>query len=634
MCPRLERSAVSLQAKCTKLRLYAIDLRPPGRQITSHAYAHPHHPGAPGAHITMSTARSLAVSGRAGLLGWIRRRPQLRSDLTLILGAPLVWTTLYNARFWHEASAAMWRHSLSGTLFLVSLLVLTVFVQSLLLIWVPRKLLRPLVCVLFLLAAPVEYFTHEFGTLMDREMMRNVFATDRAELAGLFNRNFLLHWFVLGVLPCLLVIATQWEDVGRKRRWRERMIFFGTALTLATLGVVGLSASYASFFREYKPLRYLLNPAAPVYSAMYYAVRESHAGSQQTLQVIGAPLHRVAYASDGKPKVLFLVIGETARRANFQLQGYPRQTNPELVQVQGLMYFDNVSSCGTATAVSLPCIFSHLSRRDFDVHEAARTTNVLDMLVATGVQVEWRDANSGCKGVCERVPTTQYTGNNPADPLCHGPYCFDEAMLRDLATKLRRIDRDTVIVFHEAGSHGPAYFQRYPPRFEVFKPACHSNQLDTCTAQEVTNAYDNSILYTDHNLALQIALLQQAANHIDGALLYVSDHGESLGEHGVYLHGMPYAFAPDAQKQVPLVLWMSEGFARRDSVTTACVRAKEHAALSHDNVFHTVLGAMGVQTPLYADQLDLLGGCRSAVGREVWATQKPTTSGARAPSAL
>ncbi|MET0658717.1 MAG: phosphoethanolamine--lipid A transferase [Steroidobacteraceae bacterium] len=574
----------------------------------------------------MSTAISLAARGRAGLLGWLQRRAALRSDLTLIVGAPLVWTTLYSVRFWQQVSATMWQHSLSSALFLASLFILALFAQSLLLIWVPRRLLRAVVCVLFLIAAPAQYFIHEFGTLMDTDMMRNVFATDRAEVAGLFNGRLFLEWLLLGVLPCLLVISTKWQDASWQRRWRERAVFFGAALVLSAVGVLSASASYASFLREYKPLRYLLNPAAPVYSALHFVLDEGHGAQTPTLQVIGEPLHRLVHTSARKPRVLFLVIGETARRANFQLQGYSRPTNPELEQVQGLMYFDNVTSCGTATAVSLPCIFSHLGRHDFDVHDAERTTNLLDMLATTGVQVEWRDANSGCKGVCQRIPTIQYSGNNAGDALCRGQYCFDEVMLRDLQSRLQTIDRDTVIVFHEAGSHGPAYFERYPPGFDVFKPACASNQLNTCTSQEVTNAYDNSIRYTDHNLARQIALLQHAAERVDGALLYVSDHGESLGEGGVYLHGMPYAFAPDAQKQVPLVLWLSSGFARGDGVDVACVRAQAHEPMSHDNVFHTVLGAMGVRTPLYDPKLDIMSRCRTGAGREIWAAHTKLSS--------
>lgn len=560
------------------------------------------------------TSDDSPVPPRPSLVRWLTARPMLRSELALIAGAPLVWVLLYNGRFWRDVSAAMWRHSLSGTLFLAALFCLAVFAHVLLLIWLPRRLLRPVVSVLFLLASLVAYFTGEFGTLMDTDMMRNVFATDLAEARGLFDASLLVHFLVLGVLPCVLLWRARWVSAPAARRWKQRAVFFCVVFAAAALGVVALSASFASFFREHKPLRYLLNPAAPVASVIRYAAAGMRTRKPHTVAVIGAPFSRIAYASTGKPKLFFLVIGETARSASFQLQGYARATNPELTRVPGLVYFSRATSCGTATAVSLPCIFSHLGRREFDADTADTTTNLLDMLVAGGVRVEWLDANSGCKGVCDRVPHTQFSGNQADDPLCRGPYCFDEVMLRDLDARLASVAGDTLFVFHQVGSHGPAYAQRYPERFEVFQPACHSNQLDECARQAVVNAYDNSLLYTDHNLAQQIAYLQRLADRFDGALLYASDHGESLGEGGVYLHGMPYAFAPDQQKQVPMLLWLSSGFAASSAVTAACVKAQAQAAVSHDNIFHTVLGAMGVRTPLYRESLDILAKCRTDPG--------------------
>lgn len=545
--------------------------------------------------------------------GWrarLRGRPQLRSELVLIAGAPLLWMALYNARFWHDVSEVMWRHSLSGTLFLVALFCFALFAQSLLLIWLPQRLLRPVLSLLFLVAAPVAYFTQQFGTLMDTDMMRNVFATDRAEATGLLNGELILYVLLLGVVPCVLLWWPRWAALSLRRRWQQRAMFFGATFAVAVIALVSMSASFASFFREHKPLRYLLNPAAPVYSAIHYAVGEGRTRKPRIVETIGAPLSRVAHAGTGRHQLFFLVIGETARRANFQLQGYARATNPELSAIPDLIYFNDVTSCGTATAVSLPCLFSHLARRDFDAETAGNTTNLLDILLAAGVHVEWLDANSGCKGICARVPHTQFSGNQSSDPLCQGPYCFDEVMLRDLDARLAKIDRDAVIVFHQAGSHGPAYAQRYPKRFEVFKPACHSNQLDECTPAEVINAYDDSIVYTDHNLAEQIRYLQRVADRWDGALLYVSDHGESLGENGVYLHGMPFTFAPKEQKEVPMVMWLSNAFGASSGFEPACVRARAHEPFSHDNVFHTVLGAMGVRTPLYQDALDITARCR------------------------
>src|SRR5690606_27656279 len=158
---------------------------------------------------------------------------------------------------------------------------------------------------------------------------------------------------------------------------------------------------------------------------------------------------------------------------NFQLGGYARETNPELMHLEDLVYFDRTMSCGTSTALSVPCMFSYFSRERFELKDAGHYTNLLDALGEANLDIEWRDNNAGCKGVCARVPRIAYEGSG--DRSCAHSYCYDEAMLADLPARLRQVERDTVIVFHQIGSHGPAYAERYPPDFERFKPACRSN---------------------------------------------------------------------------------------------------------------------------------------------------------------
>jgi lipid A ethanolaminephosphotransferase len=311
---------------------------------------------------------------------------------------------------------------------------------------------------------------------------------------------------------------------------------------------------------------------------------------------------------------MFLVIGETARANNFQLGDYSRATNPELAKLQDLYYFNNVSSCGTSTAISLPCMFSPLTRANFNVSAAAETSNLLDALVKAGVTVEWRDNNSGSKGVSTRVKTISYDAH--ADTaLCNEESCYDEIMLKGLDQTLASIRDDAVIVFHQIGSHGPAYSKRYPPEFELFKPVCRSNQLNQCSEELIRNAYDNSIAYTDHNLARQIAILKSVSDRFDTSLIYVSDHGESLGEKGLYLHGAPYVFAPDEQTKVPFVLWMSDGYRQRFSIDDNCLRSQLAKPFSHDNLYHTVLGAMTVKNAIYQNSADMVAACRHAGAR-------------------
>jgi lipid A ethanolaminephosphotransferase len=279
-----------------------------------------------------------------------------------------------------------------------------------------------------------------------------------------------------------------------------------------------------------------------------------------------------------------------------------------------LVNHSQVQSCGTNTQVSVPCLFSPLTRQQGG-DKTAEHENLLDVLQRAGLAVLWLDNQSGCKGVCDRVPNAS-TRELQLPELCQGGECFDEAMLHGLDERIAALDpqrraRGVVLVLHPMGSHGPAYFKRTPANRKPFQPECTSNALPDCGAAELVNAYDNTIAYTDHFLdqTLRWANEHAAKGRYDTGLIYVSDHGESLGENGLYLHGVPYAFAPKQQTHVPMVTWLSPGLQQRTGVRSACLRERANQALSHDHLFHSVLGIMDVTTQAYQPDLDLFGPC-------------------------
>jgi lipid A ethanolaminephosphotransferase len=380
-------------------------------------------------------------------------------------------------------------------------------------------------------------------------------------------------------------------------------------IALIAVLILALSAHFATFLREHKPLRYLLAPMNVIYGSARHGL--ARARPARELADVAGPVERLANPTR-RPVLLFLVIGETARAANFELGGYERPTTPRLHREPGVIYFERVRACGTSTATSVPCIFSHLGRARFDVEIAAMQTNLLDTVQRAGIDVEWRDNNSGCKGVCGRVPTVLF-GARHASLACDGRSCFDEVMLEGLEARLRNLEGDAAVVFHQLGSHGPAYSERYPPDFEVFRPSCRSADLGACSRESIVNAHDNTIAYTDYNLDLQIELLKRLSGDFDTVLLYVSDHGESLGEHGLYLHGAPYFMAPEEQTHVPLVLWMSEGYRASQRIAAACLHDRAREPASHDDIYHTVLGLLGIRTAAYRAEHDLISRCRQAI---------------------
>ena len=276
-----------------------------------------------------------------------------------------------------------------------------------------------------------------------------------------------------------------------------------------------------------------------------------------------------------------------------------------MLKAENPIVFKNVASCGTATAVSVPCMFSNMNRDDFNVNDAKFTQNVLDIALSAGYSVSWLENNSGCKGVCNRIPTEDLRASD--DPKwCKGGYCYDEILLDGLDEKLQNLKYNSVIVLHMMGSHGPSYFERYPDKFKKFQPTCDTADLQDCTREQIVNTYDNTILYTDYVVANVIEKLK-AYPQYQSAMLYISDHGESLGENNIYLHGLPYKIAPDYQKQVPMILWLSDKMAESNKINVDILRQKaETSEYSHDNFFHTLIGLTDIKTTVYKRDMDLM----------------------------
>lgn len=535
--------------------------------------------------------------------------PSRYPDIFFSSVAACVLVLLCNWQFWRAATTAMPATGMSGTVFFLALFLLIFWVHAALLLLMPgRVAMRSMAVALIAIAATCAYFVDSFGIVIDRDMVRNVVQTDATEALGLFNVRLAGYVLLLGVFPAWFLWRMPLTRISPRRHIMQRFVFIIGGAVLLTAVMLPNTGRFAALVREHKPLRYLINPGNLTYATWRYLRHDAASQPAQLVDVDG-DVSRLPQVAGGKPLLVLLVVGETARAADFQLLGHSRPTNPRLSAMQDLYRFNQVTSCGTATAVSLPCMFSGVKRDNFDVARAASRTNLLDALVKAGVAVEWRDNNSGCKGICARVPTINMQPAM-APRLCTEDYCYDEILLEGLAASVATRKADQLVVLHQIGSHGPAYWRRYPAAFEQFKPTCRTSNLGACSLEEIHNAYDNTILYTDYVLSRAIGLLQELSSQYDTALLYVSDHGESLGENGVFLHGAPYLLAPNNQTRVPMLLWMSEGYYRRNAIEPSCLRALQNRPLSHDNVYHTVLGAMGGKNALYNSALDLVSTCR------------------------
>lgn len=540
----------------------------------------------------------------------------LRAEWLALLMA-LLFVTLFNLPFWRHLLQIM--APLDGQdvrMLLLAFVFVTAFFTLLLLLLLWPRLAKPLLTLLLLLTAAVSYFMNQYGVLIDSDMVRNALQTDVAEAGDLLSWRLLLTVLLLGGLPSWWLWRTPLHFRAALPELGVRalaLLLSGAVLLLVALGAY---QDFASLFRNHRELRLELTPSNYLQATSSY-LRKVNATPQPLLR-IGGDARRDAAAS-GKPRLLVLVVGETARADHFSLNGYARPTNPQLAKVAGLLNFPDVWSCGTETAISVPCMFSSRPRDSFDAEEARHRENLLDVLAHAGVQVSWRDNNSGCKEVCKRVTSSMlYDSNDPR--FCSGGECHDAILLDSLAARLQNLRGDSVLVLHQKGSHGPAYYKRYPAAFGRFGPVCETGELQKCSREQIVNAFDNTILYTDQVLAQLIATLQ-AAPQVASSMVYLSDHGESLGENNLYLHATPYLIAPDAQKHIPMLAWFSPRWQQDSGLDQACLQAASQQRYSHDNLFHSVLGLMAVRTALYQPALDIFAACRAPRAAAAPATQ-------------
>ena len=541
--------------------------------------------------------------------GFFRPGRFLRVE-TVVLGVVIYLIAAANGSWWSAASAGRAWMDPANWLFEVACFIALVCLHfALIAPLASRWTVRPLLTLIVIASFAAVYYMQTYAVILDPTMIQNIRKTDVGEARDLLSWSMVLSVLMWSALP----IAFIWTARIKRRPWLRATGFrvatvFG-ALTLAVLSILLVSRDVTSLMRNQRQLRYLVTPGNFLYGFVADSLRDVRDVHKVRVPV-GVDAHMRKVTAHEKPRVFVLVVGETARAANFSLYGYPRQTTPELARL-AVTAFSDVTSCGTSTEVSVPCMFSDIGREHYDESRIRNSEGLLNVLVRAGFDVRWLDNQSGCKGVCQgKGIVYKKLDASLAPDLCEDLECRDEILVRGLQTELSNIHGDTVIVLHMMGNHGPAYFKRFPPAYRRFSPECATAELRTCTREQVVNTYDDAILYTDHVLASIVGTLNTQTESFDTAMLYVSDHGESLGEDGLYLHGLPYAIAPKTQTHVPMITWLSPAFATARGINDRCVHARSGEALSHDNLFHSVLGLLDVETRAYRPVRDVFEGCR------------------------
>ncbi len=518
-----------------------------------------------------------------------------------------LFITLFgNFSFWSQLIARI--TVLDEPAILISFFVIVLMLTNIVLTIVSFKPLFKIITILILLtSASSAYFMDNYAVMIDKDMIRNVLATDFHETKELMSFRLLVTIFLLGVIPSWLVLKVNINYPTLLKSLLQK-----TAITVICVGIIAttLYTNYQelSFFgRNNRELRHLINPEN--YITSLRSIINQHFSNRNFVvkPIENDAIKKSNFGQKRKPSLVVLVLGETARSMNFSLNGYQRNTNPLLAK-QDIINFNDVSSCGTATAISVPCMFSKFIREDFNHSKGEQYENLLDVVKHAGYQVHWRDNNTGCQGTCDRI-TYEDLAYEKLSTFCKDDNCTDEILLHNLQTVVNEKSGDKLVILHQKGNHGPTYHLRYPKEFEVFKPACKTNQLRSCSKEEIVNAYDNAILYSDYFISQTIDFLKKNSDEYNTAMVYISDHGESLGENNLYLHGLPYIIAPDQQKKVPFMVWLSDDYQQNYNIDQSCLTQKSSQKLSHDNLFSSMLGLLSIQTQVHDEGLDIFSSC-------------------------
>ena len=523
--------------------------------------------------------------------------------------------TACNVPLWREVAQLPGQGSLRGWGFAIAFaLIVAAGNAALLSLLAWRWTLKPAAAVLVVMAAFGAYFMLAYGIAIDASMLVNVMQTDVKEAGDLLNLRMLGTVLVLAAPPLLWLYRRPVQRLTALRHVAHNGLLLVGSIAVIVVCLLLVFQDFASTMRNHTKLRYLINPLNSVYALGNIATKPLRMDTRKILPLGPDAQLGASYTGQAKPPLLVLVLGETGRSGNFGLNGYERDTTPRLSARKDLVSARNAWSCGTSTAASVPCMYSHLGRTGYE-GRSANYESLIDVLHHAGLAVLWVDNQSGCKGVCDRVgETSTSTQKDPA--LCAGGECLDRVMLKDLDAQIAALpaeqrQRGTVVVMHQMGSHGPAYYKRSAPENKKFGPECTSTALQECQREQVVNAYDNSIVETDHFLDSVLQWLGAQEKHAQTAMIYVADHGESLGENNIYLHGLPYSIAPDVQKHVPWITWLSPAMQARTHLATGCLQQDlGERRITHDHYFHSVLGLMDVKTEAYNTELDVFAACR------------------------
>ena len=514
-----------------------------------------------------------------------------------ILLTSLFITSAYNLKFLKILYSNIGFSDFASISFFFTIIFSIISVISILLLVFGQKyVLKPLVIFLIILSSILSFYNQQLGVTVDEQMIINTLHTDAKEAIDLMSITFFIHIFFLGIIPSIFIsfIKLEFGNFGQELLIRISLIL----IALISISIL-ISVNFKNLSFIVRNNSMLNQHITPLYTIMSsYKLAKLHLKEEKKFTTLGldAKLSKKNFKTIG-----IMVVGETARSDRFFINGYNKETNPLLMNKE-VISFKNTISCGTSTAYSVPCMFFLEGEKNYNIIKSRYQSNVLDVLELAGIKTIWVNNNSSCKHVCDRIETFDLVDQKGTEDKNSN---FDEILL-DITNKIiNDSEGNILIVLHTIGSHGPSYYKRFPEKFAKFKPYCKSESPQNCSKEELNNAFDNTILYTDYILSSIINILEDKKEY-DTFMFYASDHGESLGENGIYLHGLPKKFLIKQQTDFAMVLWLSDKLVKNRDINVDKIKNLINKELNHDYISHTLLNLFGVESLVNKKELSLI----------------------------
>ncbi len=436
--------------------------------------------------------------------------------------------------------------------------------------------------ILFITGALASYYLFFFSIAPTPGIMPALFGTNQAEMYELVSVRIIV-WVIFSIAVCLYSI--------RHFNIQTTKMFFTRLLSAICLLIIvnNIIAPKFSFLKTYFPIQYLHN-------SYVFFVGHSEEYAKEDIST------KFTFVdSSDKDVIGVLVIGEAARYGNFAINGYERDTTPNLSKVENLALFKAISCAGN-TYEAVPCMLSRYGEQDMNLVDTE--TSVLSVLTRLGFDTVWMGTQSITKYYRNKPGGSFYDEVDfhmiPGGSLVFMPNSHDGQMLPYLEQNIKS-DKKTFLVLHTTGSHWN-YGARYPKEFAKFKPDLDGrvkHDASSCNREELINSYDNSILYTDFFLSSVIEKLKDKK----AFLIYSADHGESLGECGRLTHGCD-GYVQE-QREVPLMVWMSDSYKDSHPDKWSAVESAKENNISHDYIFHSILNCLGIESEAIDESLSL-----------------------------